>query len=276
MSCHLSEAALVLVLVMSGACSSSQGGGDSPSGGSDGTAAGNGAMAGRGGASGANGGPSAGRGGSSAGSGPFPATSAPLETVWSIINGRTGEPVARCEDVGADFFRMTLRNYEERTGWDLDSSCFEGRAKFGAPAGTWDIRGLLITRDDVSLAGLSADGPELTEVRAGETIVFEPFIFEMYAHRLAWTIAKAGTPSTCEAVGASQVKIHWLNESSLAVVKPCSAGMTDLISFQGTRTLLDGQLLDGTGRVLASWELRFWELAGSGDQPPPTIAFDVP
>ena len=76
----------------------------------------------------------------------------------------------------ADFFRMTLTNYEEGTGWDLDASCFEGRGTFGAPAGTWDIRGLLITRDDVSLAGLSADGPELTEVRPGETIVFDPFV----------------------------------------------------------------------------------------------------
>jgi hypothetical protein len=176
----------------------------------------------------------------------------------------------------ADFFRMTLTNYEERTGWDLDASCFEGRGTFGAPAGTWDIRGLLVTRDGVSLAGLSADGPELTVVRPGETIVFEPFVFEMFRHRLPWTVSKAGMPSTCEAVGASQVKINWLNESRLSVVKPCSAGITEYIVFQGTRTLLDAELSDSTGRILATWELRFWELAGTGDQPPPTIAFDVP
>jgi hypothetical protein len=185
-------------------------------------------------------------------------------------------PYAKCEDVTADFFRMTLRNYEEGTGWDLDASCFDGRATFGAPAGSWDIHGLLITRDDVSLAGLSADGPELTEVRAGETIVFEPFVFEMFLHRLPWTVSKAGMPSTCEAVGASEVKISWLSEDRLTVIKPCAAGLTDLIPFQGTRTLLDAELSDGTGRILATWELRFWELAGTGDQPPPTIAFDAP
>jgi hypothetical protein len=127
----------------------------------------------------------------------------------------------------------------------------------------------------VALAGLSADGPELTEVRGGETIVFEPFVFEMYRHRLPWTASKGGVASTCEAVGATQVEISWLSEDSLSVIEPCSAGITDLIPFQGARTLLSAELTSSTGSVLASWELRFWELAGSGDEPPPTIAFGV-
>ncbi len=140
----------------------------------------------------------------------------------------------------------------------------------------WDIRGLLVTRDDVRLAGLGIGRSGLTEVRPGETIVLDPFVFEMYLHRLTWTVSKAGTPSTCEAVGASQVKISWLNESALSVIKPCSAGTTDLLVFQGMRTLLDAELLDSSGRALATWELRPWELAGSGDQPPPIIVLDVP
>jgi hypothetical protein len=276
------RAALALMLLAT-ACSTD--GGDPSSGGSGGAGAGAGAAAGKGGsgagsggASGGSGGASAGTGAASAGtgSGAFPATYGLLGAEWSVIDGVTGQPYANCEDVAADFFRIRLRNYEEGTGWDLDASCFEGKGTFGAPAGTWDIFGQLITRDDVALAGLSADGPELTEVRSGETIVFEPFVFEVFLHRLPWTVSKAGMPSTCEDVGASQVKINWLGESSLSVIKPCSAGTTDLIPFQGRRTLLDAELSDSSGRILATWELRFWELAGTGDQPPPTIAFDLP
>jgi hypothetical protein len=110
-----------------------------------------------------------------------------------------------CARTGIDLFVFQLGT--GASARDYLEDCAKGHDSIGALPGTYDVNVELKNQAGLVFGGASRG---LTAVSAGEVVALAPFRLGLHTLRFPWTVSKAGQPSSCEAVGASEVQVHWI------------------------------------------------------------------